>query len=186
MTTPTTVPIRRDKPRPPWHARLGVLRLVVGVLAVLVLGEGLLLLHVERRLNTMVQRLNDTRTLNALGLGDRPGKLLLITADDLEYSVGDARSLQVDVDAWTADFVGRHSVEPELAEMLAGVMSSHVTAYADARIQAGLGSLRPEECERYFTSLQTRLYRTAELLLGQELGSAFAKELDQAWGGLTG
>jgi hypothetical protein len=185
MASPPTRPIPRKKPPPPWHARLGVLRMVVMVLAVLVVGEGLLLMRLEHRLSTMLQRLDDARTLSALGLGEQPGKLLVIASHDLGFTAADLRTLQAEVDTFMAGFVLRHEVEPELAEMLAGVLSSHVTSYGDARIQASLGGLRLEEQERYFLGLQTRCYRTAELLLGRDLGSTFAQEFDQDWRGWT-
>lgn len=155
------------------------------VLAVLVLGEGLLLMRLEHRLATMVQRLDDARTLTSLGLGDQPGKLLVIASDDLGITAADLRTLQAEVDTFMNGFVQRHEVEPELAELLTGVLSSHVTSYGDARIQASLGGLRSEEQERYFMSLQTRCYRTAELLLGRDLGTTFSQEFDQAWRGWT-
>jgi hypothetical protein len=185
MASPSTVPIPRKKPPAPWHARPGVLRAVVAVLAVLVLGEGLVLMRLEQRLDTMLQRLEDARTLASLGLGERPGRLLMITDRELSFSANDLRTLQAQVDGFMAEFVQRNEVEPELAEMLAGVLSSHVTSYGDARIQASLGALRLEEQERYFLGLQTRCYRTAELLLGRELGSTFGQEFDQAWRGWT-
>lgn len=178
MSAPPDPPAR---PRPPWHSRLSILRLVVGVLALAVVGEGLLLLRVERQLQTLVQRLDDLRSLRDLGLGERPGRLLLISSDQQGITVADLRTLQAQVDAWREGFVARHQLEPELAEMLAGVLSSHISNYGDARIQANMGAIRLEEQEPLFRSLQVRCDRSVVLLLGDELGRTFAKEFDAAW-----
>ncbi len=183
MSNPT-VPIRRTKP-PPWHARLAVLRLVVVVLAVAVVAEGLLLARLQTQLNRMVVRIDTAGELARLGLSERPGALLTIAADDLEFTTQELRWLQGQVDSWTAQWVEQQGVEPELAQMLMGVLSSHVSSYGDARLQANLGGIRPEERGGYLHGMQGRLYRTAELLLGRERGQAFTEAFGPAWEGWT-
>jgi len=162
------------------------MRLVVGVLAVLVVAQGLLLLRMHQRLDTLIQRLDDTRTLHAFDLGDRPGTLMMLLApDEIGYSGAELRALQADVDAWLQGFVAEHGIPAEQAELLAGVLGSYVASYADARMQAGMGAIQPQEQDQLLMGLHRRCDRTAQLLLGDELGTAFAQEFRVAWQGFV-
>ncbi len=186
MTQHATVPIPRRKPRPPWYARLSVMRLVVGFLALAVLIEGLVLLRQQQQLQRLVGRLDDARTLHELGLGEHPGALLLLGSGDADFELNDLRQLQADVEAWRLGFVARHQVSPEQAEMLAGVLSSHVSAYGGARVRSSLGSAGPHDRQQLSHGLLHRCERTATLLLGEPLGAAFAQEFGPAWVGWVG
>jgi len=162
------------------------MRLAVGVLALAVVGEGLLLVRVQRRLDGLVQRLNDVTVFRAMGLGERPGELLLLLdPDGLGVSVEELQALQAHVDTWRQGFVQRHQVGPEQAEILAGALGSHVTKYGDNRLQLALGAIRPDERKLVMQGLQERMDRTALLLLGEELGTSFAQEFGPVWQGWT-
>ncbi len=182
----STAPPLPSRSRPPWHSRLSLMRLVVATLALVVLAEGLVLIRVQLQLDGLVRRLDDAQGLIDLGMGDKPGELLLLLSpDDLGLSVADLRMLQEQADSWLQEFVARHGVSPEQADIMSGVLSAHVSKYGDNRLQLALGAIRPHEEAPIFEALQKRCEVTATLLLGDELGAVFATEFHPAWQGWT-
>ncbi len=160
-----------------------MLRAVVLVLAVVVLAEGLLMMRLEHRVHRVVERAERVTALSELGLLDRPGRLMLLSGEDLGYSLDQQRRLQRDCQAWLDGWVDERGLDPDLGEMLAGVLSSHISAYGDFRIQSALGGLRAGEGQRFEASLQQRLHRTVQLLVGKEQARAFREAFEPAWQG---
>ncbi len=165
--------------------QLSVLRVVAALLAVAVVVEGVILYQHIQRSQRIVQRLDDLQVAADLGLGEQPGKLLVITSEDAGFSIRQLRGLQASALSWLDDFVQRHQVEPEAAELLAGVLSAYLAAYGDTRIQQAVGGISDTQAPDFERALLDRCARTGDLVLGPEVGRAFGDELRKNWDGWT-
>jgi hypothetical protein len=163
-----------------------VLRRLLVVLAVALLVQSFFLVRFERRLQVAVQRADNVAAMDELNLGQAPGRLLLVSSSELGFSLQDTRTLQSQVLAWFESWQAEHGIEPELGEMLAGVLSNHVSSYADVRLQAELGAVPGGQQPDLARSLQRRCYRTVDLLLGAEQGARFREDFEPAWLAWTG
>jgi len=165
----------------PWHARPRVLQTAVALLALVAATEGLLLLRAERRVERVVERVDAVRALTDLGLGARPGRLLLVTQEETGFSLADLAALQDQTQALVADFARRKGVEPELAEMMVGALSGFVAAYADYRVLDAIGALSEGDRTNGYKDLDQRCRATAEILLGPALAAEFIAEFTPRW-----
>ncbi len=164
-----------------WFAQLRLLRVICAVLAVLVVAEGLLLARVDGKNREIVDRLMDMRVMADLKLGERPGKLLLITCDDAGFSIRDLQKVRVKAEAWLDDFVLRKEIDEDTGQMLHGILASYLTDYGDTRIMQAVGSLPGHEVPHFHDALQVRYIRTVQLMLGPQLGQEFKKEVEEGW-----
>ncbi len=139
------------------------------------------MLRLERRVQRVVERADGVTIMAEMGLGQRPGRLLLLTSDELPYSLADQRELQLRCLDWLGGWVEEQGIDPDLGEMLAGVLTNHVSSFGDARIQSALGALPGPERKRQEDALLQRCYRTVELLLGQKQGQAFRDAFAPLW-----
>ena len=164
-----------------WFAQLRLLRVICALLAVAVVVEGFLLARVDAKNREIVDRLMDMRVMADLKLGERPGKLLLITCDDAGFSIRDLQQVRVAAEAWLDDFVRRNEIDEDTAQMLHGILASYLTDYGDTRIMQAVGSLPHQEMPQFHDALQVRYIRTVELMLGPQLGQAFKSEVEEGW-----
>lgn len=99
------------------------------LLGLAVLAEGGFILRAERRLDRVVMRVEGLHILADLGLGTRPGKLLVVTAEDDLRILHDLRAVQAQAEAWLQGFAAQQDLDPEVSELLAGVVSATVAAW---------------------------------------------------------
>ncbi|MFH1468692.1 MAG: hypothetical protein ABIO70_30155 [Pseudomonadota bacterium] len=165
----------------PWHARPSMLRAAVILLGLAVLAEGGLILWAERRLDRVVMRVEGLHILADLGLGTRPGKLLVVAAEDELRILHDLRAVQAQAEAWLQNFAAQQDLEPEVSELLAGVVSATVAAWGDYRILRAVDGLSARDTGGFAADIERRCFRAVDLVLAPEQAQAFRAGFTPAW-----
>jgi len=169
----------------PWHTRPAMVRAAMLTLSLAVLGEGVWLLRAERRLDRVIARVEGLHILADLGLGTRPGKLLVLAAEDELHTLHDVRAVQDQAEAWLQVFAVEQHLAPEVTELLAGIVSATIAAWGDYRVLQAVDSVSERDARGFSRDIELRCFRAVDLVLSPDQAAAFRAGFTPAWEGWT-
>lgn len=173
------VPSREPVPVP--LRTLLAYRVTIAVLAVIVAVMGVLLVRMDARIERMVTRVADLEVASDLNLVVDPGLLLLVTAEDAEFRIGDLARMQRRAGKWLDGYCREHDIGEVTCKLMHSVLARHLTDYGNTRIQLALGGIPPDEVASTFEKLHRRYYRVLQPLVRPSLREDLRREIANRW-----
>lgn len=163
------------------------IRWLAGVAAILGLAtaaEGGVIFHLHGRVQQLatppvVNELDLTRDPTPLGIPEkRFAELETLCLVDSGVTPTEVSRFSAQAEVWLADFAGRRGLGLTSTQVLGGIMEEYLYHTLKPRIRrrVGLGGRHDEELRKE----HRRVLRSAEVVVGPELATAFAQELEQA------
>lgn len=155
-------------------------RIVVVVVALVALAEAGIIGLQHSKLTSVMKRLEDIHTMEALELDSRLSLLVMLDEEQAGLRFEDLRATQRDASHWLEDYLVRHSIDGEQATLLRGILAAYLSDYAAARVATAVRAdpNRPAMGEAAETE---RFFRAIHHVLGTADGDIFQAEISYAW-----